>query len=1446
MKLRKAGKKPKYRWWQHLLRVAAVLALVLAGLYITLPWWAPTGMMSRWLEQRLSSQMGTPVTIGGLSLSWRDGVAIDSFCVANPGGFGDQPLLKIRAIRCDFSPLRTLARGSLEWMVVDSPALRVVADPKWDLNVAHLRFQPGGLGVDRISINQATSTLSLPNDPDRLRLDVANLQIQGGQLDQFGRLTMSASLTQPSASAPVALTALSGQAAGNNSKAVLKFSFGQLNIGELGLVQLLGLPLSRLQGLCDGQVQCRVNADGIVEDMSLDVSVHGLDVQPQGGPELPVIDQAGVHVAATYDFFNQIVNVRSLKLQAPGVDLDGQGSFHTTLLTAGQWMGGQSLHLKGQINPAAITALLTGRPEPLAGLVTVDGNVGLDVQYTQTADEQVQAKLAVDVSAATLVRDQTVLKPAGRAMMGTLSASCKLKTWKLAVGSADIQIGDNHFIGQGSLDNIRRVLTHQAQSDQPWTVTALEQDLAGLDWQGRWQITELDSLRQLNPALESALAGVALNGQIAGSWTLGHTGGAGPGSAAGTQLDVRVVCGEGTSLVARPWLDKPVGLPLELQLHARYGDSPPRFQEAMVRWVSGDGVVSLQMDQLRVGPFGPANRLEAMASGTFRAEKVEQVLRLVPALTPVAGQCSGSAGGKFLMQLGDSLMRVNASCDASPMSLTLPDQLDKRAGQPMTLTCNWLYDWSAHTNELDLSADLPGATLTGRLATSPDRWAGHARLNVADVTWLVSQIPALRSDRTGWRLGGAMHASAELSSDDRTLAGNFIVVGDDLEIRSDSPARYKQAGVPLRVSGLAQLGRPTEAGAMELELKNLAVDIGACSARLSGRMAIDQAGTLGQASLTGRVGASISPELLSFLPELREPISQYGLQGGLTARCQVDSEGLTFHAVGQVDATTLGVATELAPGGRFVKPVGMPGLVKFDATLPGDLSYAMVNHWRAQLGPVGAIGDARVDWVRSPEGLPVALAGAQSHVRLWTGKAQELTTLLPGLAEYSPTGEAEIEGEFKHDADGTRVTYANLRLSDLGLTFAQRPAALNGALLVEQIGLTRGEDPLTRARQWRVSQVGRLASDGLRWTVGSSSATLTMDVTDPLQAPAGQVAMAGREMDAQDLTQWVKQLSLPAGGTTTLPTATNPQPAGPLTQEMTAELVREADRKIASARQWSSRANLVVAVDVDHLRNWRDDKVNVLYDVSGLTLRATLQRGQAKAEIVAGANGGNVTQTYSLDLLSDAPRLSQVIELRDMLAGPNMQPQVEAFFPGNQLLGWMSRHVELQMPLRGVIVNAMDSRYPLYPQGEGVAQFHHGLTLGRAAPLFVTRLFPGLNLVEYQYDRMTSFSKFYPDGVAENDMLFSGRGYDLYISGRTGADQVGLYTIGVLLPAYPGTPDWKNRLVPARIPILKFKARIVDGKKVDETITYPWPYETLLGLIKQTGYRVGLSGPARP
>ncbi len=1423
----------------------AALTVTLAAIYAAIPWWIPTGWLADRLADDLSAQLGAEVTVGDLAVSWSDGLRIGSIAVANPPGFGAGPAVTIEQVRMDFSPLATLLRGRIAWMVVDEPRISAVIDHEGRCNLQQLRPPAVSVLTRHISVRDATVVLSLPDDPDRLTVNVSSIQVMAGRLEQFGRVTMTASLAQPAGNAPMGLTVLAGPAAGD-AKAKLSFSFGEVDLAALGLVELLDLPLVHVEGVCGGRLIVPVAPDGNVTDCQIDLRVTDLDAQPRGtGMLLPPIREAGLTVKLNADLATQIVDVQSATLRAPGTALAGKGRFHMAMLD-GKWLAGQSIWFRGTVNPGTIAALLRGDRPQVANALNLAGDVDVEVNYGRL-DGEIVATATLDASAAELVADGRVLKPAGETLRCTARASCKQRTWEAVFDHTELEFGGNTFKGTGALANIRQLMTDWMAPDHAWTVEEIAREIAGLDWSGQWRITELDSLRRLHPAVAAALSEVALTGPLTGTLRLDHQ--------TGTRLALRVISGPDAAIRAGNFLDKPRDVPLEALVDLHATDGLPSLTDARLELNCGQGRASMTIDAIRVEEVADGGGL-ADIGGRYRVDRIGELLRYVPAAAAAGEQVAGSVAGDLRVQLAPGLVRGQLTADATQLRVRAGQYLAKRQGQPANLVCNALIEAGADAR-FDVRASLPGGTLAATLAGTPERWSGRATLAVSNAAWLAEQSPLLATGGEQWHLGGAMTARADLAGTKQWIRGTVAVEADGLDVSAGVRRFSKRRGVPLRVAADGQIGTNPIDGLAEATLTKLDLTLGDNRAVVRGRVSVGDAARPPTVDLVGEFDVTPDDLLLTLAPELRDCVGQYSLAGRVRGKGRLSGGREKLEAECELDATAL---TALLPTGG-VKPAGMPATFEVAATLLPASSTLHVRHWSGRVGSLSGMGDAVAIYAIGPaEGAPT-FQSAQSHFRLWTSQAADLTKLLPAAAALAPAGDVEVHGEAHIAVNGAGVKYATATFKDFSLIHRGRRVTLNGAALVEGVNLTFGAVPADRTwtlapagadgdsqeivlqradwpdgdPRWTVAAVDsagtplaaltgfdRIASDALRVSAGPSDATFVMNLQDLLGAPEGFVSLLGRQIDPNDLRQWLADPSEVS--------------AAPLTADELVGLDARADEVLDLVAQLTARLDVRFDADVKLLRNWPDVATGKLLDIHSLAVHTSIKAGAFAFEYQGGFSGGTLIDTYKIDLTAERPKIAAVQRGLDLVASDELQPQIDVLFPGNSLHGSMRRKIEVELSLREVVGNALDSRRPAYPVGTGKGVFLEGVTLGRAAPRFVTRVFPGLNLVEYPYERMVNFTEYRPDGTTYNDMIFDGKVYDIYIEGVTDAQLEGRYDVGMILLGSPQTAEWNHRYRQGRVPVLKFRAKLIGGKKVDERISYPWPNQTMFEIFLKNNY----------
>ncbi len=1386
----------KRRWWQGLIRCAVIFAALAALAYVSLPLWLPKRYVADRIAQALSAKLGLPVKIARLGLSWRDGIDIQGFTIGSDPAFGQAEMVSVGSLRCEFSPIRLWLEGRVQWAEVNDAHLSVVIDEQGQLNLAVLERLKLGSPPQRLMVRRGRVTVQLPRHDRLLELNVTDLQCRSGSLESIGQITMSAMLRQSGDGAPVTLLASAGgpgssapppAAPAGGQAASCSFRFAKVDIAQLNLPLLLGLPLKRLEGCGSGRLDCQVSSTGLVDEFSFVLNVEDLDAQPRAGPTLPVIEQGQVALAVAYDPLTKRADIHTLRLRLPGIDLLGKGRMHADVLR-GAWEGLRSLEVTGAINPNTVAALLSGR---LPAGLALDGDVKVRVELR--ADQaQLSANVVLDATEAPLRSGQRVVKPPGRPLLAELNGSLEKQTGQFTVEKAELRIGENYFLGSGAMQKVRQLLGEIVFLGGEVPLETVLGKFTELDWRGRWEINELDLLRGLSGGL---LERVKLKGRIVGQWYVE------PGGAFGIH-SLRCPA-EGRLEVGR-WFVKPDGQPMRADLSGQISVNPPGLEGVRASVEIGDARAGVDETKLIFhggqGPEGAA--LAINVEGNYSLRDAAGLLACVPARRTWKARVEGNASGKFMAFVSPAFGRLNVQANATQVGLFVGEAFRKEAGQPAELIADFQRNEGLPAglrNRLAVQVRLSAAQLEGS-AYLPAAGAEKegvrcwARATVSDAGWLVERLPAARSMLGRLNLRGSSTFSLAGRLSDQLVEGELAWIGDDLQFDLPGGRPGKPRGTPLRLRLAGRVGEEVAA------IHVLALDLGRSSLWLSGKAALAKTAALpgGQNAwpppgvagleLTARARLAADPLARALLPPLAKVASAAGLDGVLWAEAEIRGDQKGLDVSGRLDGDRLALAVP----GWFGKSAGDKARARFELSVPADLSRL---HLRDAFVEADAF-QARADAI-------CPLLGDQpltAHVAVNVPHVGRLAANVPRLSQLSPAGGVFVEAELKRPGPAL-IQYATLALEDLSANYHGQRCRLDGTLVLEGAEPTAG-----------LPRIGRLVADPMEIAVGDSRCFLVADLRDPTASPSGRLELLAPNLDVHDLQALTGAPPAPAG-------------KGPPSPQQVEALAARADELIAAAGKLLDPADVSWRLQADRLV-YLDPVVRAFYEVRGVLAEGSAKDGEVQVELRCGLNGGQVRQRYRANLKDSPPRVHVRAELEEIMTGENMIVQLAREFPGNTFYGTFSRNEDVFYGLRELVMQGLDARHRPIPAGEATTITEDGQVRGRAAPKFIARFFPGLNLATYRYRRMTGFAEYLPDGSARNDMIFEGVNYDLYMEGTTDADRIGRYEIGAILPRLLESPRSNHRLHQGRVPILKFKALIEGGRFHDEEVSYPLPPET--------------------
>ena len=1475
MAAKSTARRPRRRGWQVLCRAAVLLALLGAGAYAALPWWVPAEWLSRQIAADLARQLGVPVTIDGLSLSWFDGVELRGLRIASPKGFGGGPVVTVRSLRTELAPVEVLLHRRLAWLELTGAEVHARFDAHGNTNLRPLSRLEPTLAVGRISVSHGRATLALPNETRRLALAVRSLQVDAGRI---GDVAMSAALEQdaPSGDGAVSLSPAAGS--GPRAAAAAALTFANIDLAQLPIASLLRCPLKKLSGRCDGAIELEVGRDAVIDAFTLDVRVRRLDVQPEG-VALPVIDEAHLRVVAAYDQIDRALEVRSASVRLPGIDLQCRAKVFAELL-GGHWEAIESLDLRGRVHPAQLAALLTGRAE-LPGDLTVVGPVGVSI-VAEREGMDLHLRLTADATGAELRRGGRVLKPAGRPCDMGLAADLHHQTSGFTVTDSWLDLAGNRFHGHGEVGSLRRFTGRLGGRGEQTLGHFLLAELARLKWHGEWQIQALAALRDVAVGFcpPEAWPDVSLAGLLKGRWFLHH----GPA----TRVHVIFEAPPETQLRLPGAFVKPDGVPLHLDLSAAIDPDQARLRDLAAVLSVGPAHLAVEGADIDWGPAGPAGEEADGAAleltGRLSAEKIEQLLPCVPGTEPLRGRLRGGFSGQFDIRQRPHSRRARLSLVLTDAALDADPWLRKDAGLPAELHVDFRADppvdgkrpnllaclWSGPQADVTVNCRLP-ALPAGQLPL-----AALARPLAADMDWVVEAVvkdarrlagsSAVVAERlAGTNLSGQLKLTARGTLRDGTLDADVFCDATDLRLDRPNPlGRTKPGGARLTVRLEGRLA--PEEGRLAVELRHGELVVGASRLAVSGRADLpakpppaagrsSPLAALGAFQLDANALVSLEPALLALAPELDGLARRHGLSGQLTCRAAVSSDGNELALRAHVDATQAALGELVldlpaAEGGQprrlgpIVKPADMPAHADLDATGPTDLSRVLVRGLDVRIDELHLLASGSAGLGLDANCLPAALETLDMHVAASTGRAERLSRLLPKLAGYGLGGGLFVDAELPEAHRGS-VAHATVRFDDARWVHKGKPVAVRGEVEIDRLTPPRriagdGPDDLTDA-QWlrRVDEslprIGRVRTKGLEIRVGEDRAWLLADLSALPDALAGEFHVLAEDVDAQELADWLAPPRPSEPGPTT-------RPSYKLTAGETDDLRRQAGRASALARKYLAGARLTGRASIRRLRAY-DISVDQSYVVSRLELKVGAENGRVAVEFSGGLNGGLLREHHSTDLTAPAPEVASESTIDEILAEENIQPQLARFFPGNTVHGTFSRRETTTAPLADALAAAMDPRYPVRRVGHGKTVATDGVTRGRAAPKFMTGIFPGLNLATYPYTKMTAFAELQADGTAKNDMVFQGTLYDLYMEGTTDAENIGRYEIGLILLGAPQTAEWNHTFRQGRIPLLNFKARIEGGRMYDQEVSYLWPNETLFVIFLKNNifYRIWLA-----
>ena len=501
-------------------------------------------------------------------------------------------------------------------------------------------------------------------------------------------------------------------------------------------------------------------------------------------------------------------------------------------------------------------------------------------------------------------------------------------------------------------------------------------------------------------------------------------------------------------------------------------------------------------------------------------------------------------------------------------------------------------------------------------------------------------------------------------------------------------------------------------------------------------------------------------------------------------------------------------ATEAAfrYGLETVKPIGVDASCSANIT-SGELAGLFDIH-----NSHFALGESSVTCagtLYSHRRIPTSLAdiaGAVLHVEAQSRTLANLAELVPvpELRQLRLSGGVTMAIDIAADGYGTEIEEGQLIFDDLRVDYQGTPLSLSGAVALSH-------------RQ--------LKADGLQVSAGDSTTTLAADIASPFERPRGSLEVSGNYFNLERLLQAMRvepvSPAVAAGDAGDGNAATETIPPQGIPNQW------------PQVRRFLNQCDIDARVAFDRFI-WQDD-VGVTYDWQAFSSQFGLRRGRLDVhDFKAVWRGGVVTGAVGIDMTQPNPEVHTRYAIRNIAAGPEIQPLINYQFPDMIVKGRINQVYDA----REKLFKTADE--PGYPVGATLFEAFDGTMSGQAAPKWLTDLIPGLSMSTYKFDRMQSIGQLQADGRADNRMLFEGSPYSLYIDGHTEADGTALYTLGVDLMNSLDRGSTVRALEQGRVPIVEFKGRIVDSAWQGLEVRFKLPHEVAYDVLLRRNLLVRL------
>lgn len=1424
-------------------RLTAISMVCVGLIYLSLPLWLPTAWIARRVSADLSHELHRTVTIGRLQVGWRTGVVVEDLVIADRNESVAPNLLRIDRIRCGLTPLYTLWTGKVRQVEIHRPQIWLAIDQDGRINVADLADgDPPTLPSYNYVVRNAACHIMTPKvaqtfsvDQLKCRLEpetgllrvfgIAQVDRTQAEHDHDGRFVLDAEVSIPRLRRDVAL---SGE---------IRLEWDRLTLKDLPVPLATHLPVEQVDGLSSGQLNLVANPDlGI--DFDLYLLSRGVRLLRKEIDKIAQVPDAEMQCAGHWNPNIDEILLEKFDYRTPAVRLMRVASATEPVMRLDP--GGEvpfALKLRGQVRDWVALRREFPEVDLLIERIgsSLSGAADFQLEVMQAPDrEKLLLKVDADSTQWRIEEGSTCYLDAGPDVPKSflLQVSHDHERQSIEYPAMTVRVGGVELRIDGGLP------VPGSEIDQENLLQWLRDSLPLFDTQCTLSVDRLETLPELFPVLNNVVDTHTWRGS-------GRIQAGIRAQPQGAGIDISADLSERSAFNWRSIINKTIGQPLRLRAGfvLPYDPSQP-ITGLGLELVSGPGRIWLDPQRARldyafafvdasaeaaeandVQPLD-AQRIAVDASCRLPIEvrNIDRLIELFPVVmgymesAPVhqlKGDVQLTLAGDFSYRPDDLIWNNRLDLRADRLAVAWDDWLDKPPGRPVTLTAEHQFRILDGRREQSIHVGLDRAAgrLSGAWAFASNSRADDLDdyeqvgfvMDIEDLAEWLAWSPKLARLVDAYDLHGqlSVHADGVLAGGTRMLTVDVDAGRAGWTLPMAMPL-HKSSGVPAEL----HLAWQVDQAEMQKGLRRWALTDGRL--RLGGfqmheltgsalarsepgwslwrrpRWFYDTGSMFESLDLRSAGEVRFDSDLADLHPAMEEIMRRYALAGELDWTTKMVVQGDRVRLTGGIDADDAQgeVLLDAPPVKAIRKSADLPTALEFDLGFdrhaPARAPGLKVHQLALDMGGnrFALQGDLAWDWDTD-----LGLRPRQGRLQLEADirDADRLDELL---------ADAKL-----HLVGGKVRAYGEMQISPEKMT------ADNIDLLFDRLSVTAGHDPLYLDGQLHHDGQGTHVRD-LQWSWGKSGGTLSGIIYPPDVAETNLIGIAGEGFDVADLTNNID--ALPA---------------------------------LSSVEAPASGENILRKIfDVLARRSWRFDvhydwlsavlPLDVTVRAEALNQNLTVEDGVLNLDFSCLVDGGHVRGSVKTDLRVEDPTYHLQYEAARIQPGPVIEAYLATTFPGMTATGPLTL---IDETYQKVFIAPDD---PNFEAGRGELVIEGGVVRGRAAPRWMTQIFPRLNLAEFDFTYMHSWFEKYPSGRVRHQIIYQGQYYNIYSVGYNDPDRYMEYEVGIDLMGDLDSRYWAES-GQGRIPLFIKSGYInEDGQLTDEAIFFK-PQRLVWSLLLQ-------------